>query len=353
MTNDKITISEAIKKLETWFENKDYEKVLLGTKEILAIDPQNTEAQELIEKSQRMIDEQKKEKTDTLDTIGTFPEVSKPPQDALSTFLTNDTPKTSEIPKMPETPIQEKTHTPTEIPKPWENPETLHEEDASEKKHVIPIIFYLMKKIIIILVSIGITGGLVYGGFFLYQNYINPEKKEATVKEKKEEVIVEKTIEAQNNEQRTLDLKKLEKALEDYFLDKNEYPLAKKIEAALVEGVYIDGIPIDPRSGEKDENGNVFGYIYAVYSNASGENQEYIISALFENTNKEKNLIWSPNNTSKHEDFRSLENINTKFLETYVLGQEIIEEPMEEEITEPQEGMPPFQTSDKKVRRVP
>ncbi|MBI2463986.1 hypothetical protein HYV57_03450 [Candidatus Peregrinibacteria bacterium] len=311
MADDKITISDAVKQLQEWFDKKEYEKVILGSKEVLNIDSNNEIARNLLKKSEEM----KKTKENDIQ----FPDFSNKDDSAEKI----DTSKMSED---LQTPPQEKELTfPTDS---TENIEMLKDKetwkDGLINNHggIGDVMGYLIRKIATIIVVFAILGGIGYGAFAGYQYY--QEKKASTEKNENTKNIEETTTKnddelSKKNEQRQKDLETLKTSLEKYYENTNEFPAVENVEKELIEGGYITSIPLDPMHGEKDRYNKPYGYIYAVYENEKGNNQEYIISAKFENPNQ-IDSPWSPNDTSKHEDFRDLTKSNVKILQTYPLS---------------------------------
>lgn len=113
------------------------------------------------------------------------------------------------------------------------------------------------------------------------------------------------------NQQRLADLTELENAVKEAYKRDHTYPVAATLEETLTNGGFIEKIPEDPRAGEKDVNGTIFHYMYAVYDNVKGDRQEYILSGIFEE-NTGENIVWTlGGNTTDHTDYRddSLPNV--------------------------------------------
>lgn len=308
MEPEKITIPAALNQVKQWFEIKDYDKVILGCQEILKVDPENQEATEFLKQSEEL--------------------------------------KKTENVKFPEFPL------PTMTSQEQNSQEReLEPEPQETTKHFLG---YLIRKIATIVIVFAILTGIGIGGYYGYQYYFKtqgptkepvPNQEQNTDvpvdntendEEEESESILDESIK-QNNEKRNQDLELLRKALESYYIETGQYPSIESVEEELIQDAYLEEIPLDPRHGEKDEKGINFGYTYAIYPNASGENQEYVIAANYENPEKEDN-IWSPNPTTLHPDFHNLDKENVKILEA---AENVLDEPSDE--TEP---------TKRKVRRI-
>lgn len=324
MEPEKITIPAALNQVKQWFEIKDYDKVILGCQEILKVDPENQEAREFLKQSEEL------KKTENIK----FPEFPLPTMTSQEQNSQEEKKEGSELEPEP----QETT------------------------KHFLG---YLIRKIATIVIIFAILTGIGVGGYYGYQYYIKPQRPikepgpmqntdvitEVEDTENEEEEEPENTLDEsikQNNEKRNQNLELLKKALESYYIDTGQYPSIESVEEELIQGSYLEEIPFDPRHGEKDEKGIDFGYTYAVYPNASGENQEYIIAANYENSEKEDN-IWSPNPTTLHPDFHDLDKENVKILEA---DKNVLDEPSDE--TEPSDENDVLipEPTKRKVRRI-
>lgn len=303
MADDKITISDAVKQLQEWFDEKEYEKVILGSKEVLNIDQKNEIAQTLLNRSEEM----KKNKENDIQ----FPNL--PNKNDSSEKIDASSSKISE--EIESLPLEKDLKFPIDTS---ENEGTSLYGFDNNHGNIKNVMGYLLRKIATIIVIFAILGGIGYGAFTGYQYYQNKKTSNETNKNTKntEENATENDELAQKNEQRQNDLEILKSSIEKYFTDKGEFPPAENVEKKLIENGYIASIPVDPLHGEKDRYDKPYGYIYAVYENEKGNNQEYIISAKFENPNQ-IDSPWSPNDTSKHEDFRDLTKNNVKMLEAY------------------------------------
>ena len=87
------------------------------------------------------------------------------------------------------------------------------------------------------------------------------------------------------NDRRTEDMETLVTILENYQQENGSFPSVSQVEDVLLSSGEIDEIPLDPKHGESDRDGQSFGYIYAVYDTEDDEeNGAYILSALFEDS---------------------------------------------------------------------
>lgn len=320
MEPEKITIPAALNQVKQWFEIKDYDKVILGCQEILKVDPENQEATEFLKQSEEL--------------------------------------KKTENVKFPEFPLPTMTSQEQNSQEEKKESNELEPEPQETTKHFFG---YLIRKIATIIIVFAILTGIGVGGYYGYQYYVKPQGSiknqdsnqeqntdvpvDNTENEEEPENILDENIQ-QNNEKRNQDLELLKRALEGYYIETGQYPSIESIEEELIQGAYLEEIPLDPRHGEKDEKGIDFGYTYAIYPNASGKNQEYVIAANYENPEKEDN-IWSPNPTTLHPDFHDLDKENIKILEA---DKNVLDDPSDE--TDPSdEGDLPEPTK-RKVRRI-
>jgi len=126
------------------------------------------------------------------------------------------------------------------------------------------------------------------------------------------------------NEIRTKDIKKISTALEEYYKEHFKYPSAQTAELELLIESYLLEIPVDPLSGSFDKNGEPFDYYYANYEDpiTKEANQIYILSANFENNDKEDN-VWSISSRtiSFYDDYRDLEKKNVTAFKGYILDE--------------------------------
>ena len=256
-----------------------------------------------------------------------------------------ETPAPDEAPKpeasKPETPEPGSADTPLyKIDSPTDSKPT---EDKStpgkpEKKGSHGIVL----NIVLFLVVAGLIGGGVYAYLYFFTGeeaqVTTPVREEVVEEEIEEEEVEEEEVEeeiteeeaeedateeetteeeASNNDQRFLDLTEIENLLLAYYEENHMYPEATQLETELGE------LPVDP------VNEGEFIYAYAVYDNYLGENQEYILSGLFEDENEDHTLWTTGANPELHPDYRdtTLENV------TYITGEEVAdeEEPAEEE----------------------
>ncbi len=136
----------------------------------------------------------------------------------------------------------------------------------------------------------------------IYKN-INIEKpiniinNSNTIEEKNNNVfnIYTNQISKTRDTTRIYDLKSLQSAIEQYYMDNGEYPTTIKNNKWIL--AYISKIPQDPLKNFLWINSCKFGYIYQVWNDKNWiKNQIYKLSACLENTTKAKFDWWTDKN---------------------------------------------------------
>ncbi|MFA6528752.1 MAG: hypothetical protein WCT46_04385 [Candidatus Gracilibacteria bacterium] len=267
-------ILAAIEQVKQWQKDGKTDNAMQGCKEILEIDPQNTEAKTILSSLEKPIQ----------------PTVSQP---IVPPTTTQQQPTPDYEITTPENPLYNvltKSNPVTKTP---------------EKKSSHGILLNLG----IVVGTLAILGGIAYGYLTFFGN-----KTDTTVVDLPEENIVIPTEDDNlvtdetntettttesdaRNEQRFADLTEIETAIKDYYTQNGKYP------DAIALATLIPTMPYDPMDGETDENGQVFAYSYAVYD-TDLENQEYILAGLLEDENGE-NTIWTTGaDPQDHTDYR-------------------------------------------------
>ncbi len=400
-------ISDAIAQIKQWETAGQTEDAIEGCKEILEVDPENTEAKEILSRLETA-------DTPTVEPATAEPETEQPTTEPVAE--NTDQPKAEPIAE--ETPVeptttpeaeQSSTDTfdlsaePTQEKTPAEEPETEITEEATDEKTTTeetptekpetetateeseteateeesteastetnetpedPPLYRIggdseeasetnetpmqaptqpekkkshgfLLNIVLFLVVAGIVGGGIYAYLYFFQG---EAPKEATTPSEieREEIDIEGEIgtpaeeqqeeadtEASRNDQRFTDLTLIETKLEDYYSENRVYPAANELENALGD------LPKDPLDeGE-------FMYSYAIYDNYLGENQEYILAGVFEDSVM-GNTVWTTGaSPSDHPDYRDPESENVVFITNQ--GET---EPAEETVTEESEDTP-------------
>lgn len=402
-------LEAALKQMQAWFVNGEFEKVKQGCQEVLNASPNNSIAQDLLKKAEEALgntgqaaapnDEPAppeasapitpaepapsfepapagSEEVQTAPAMG--PEASTPVDIPGMTPESTPEPMHEDInPTTPEETLQPEPEAPipeTIIPEPGA---TAHEESEHEEHHKLHSLLVNIA-ILIGLIVLGIAG--VYGYQAFFNNNSTPtdvtpviddrpheeelpvieedevseedattEDTEVSEDETSEEEPIEEepadTAEARDN-QRMNDLSSIENALILYYDEHKQYPNVDEINAALL--AFMDEIPAGPSDGEV--------YFYAVYDNNLGPQQVYILSAEFENGE-----IWATGgNTFDNPSYHDLANDNVTLLHESMTEEEYIEwlenkpeEVVVEEETEISEDETPEEEGESDRERVP
>lgn len=279
---ENISVNNALIYVKQWWNEGNHEKSIQGLREIIGFDPENVEAKNLLAEYTQIIESKKN--TDEY-FVNTF---------------------------------------------------EITEEENNNKLKSGGIFKKLTKVLILFLfLSIGYLAYSNYGdkienGFHKALNIFYNDNVSENSLASALDTTIDKTLnsekkdsERNRNEIRTEDLKKISNALTEYYNNNLGYPPALSVEKELLLGNYLIEMPIDPKSGEFDEKGEAFDYFYAVYKDpiSGEENQIYILSANFENDDKEDNVsLLSSRNGLKYTDYRDLSNENVAILKGYRLS---------------------------------
>lgn len=276
---DPDALQKALGMLRQWLENKEYDKVIRGSREILLRAPDNQEALDLLKKAEEMKHSQ----------------VSSPDMDPLKNLQIEEEKKPSEFPNM----------------NAWDNEEA--SEDELPKSTRRGVLF--LATVIPMLIVIGVGGAMLW----LYKDSQESDEKEAIeeITDKGQKDAESKASEAylEENEERIEMMNEMAEILEDYHEENGAYPGISQVESILMDQANWEEFPLDPKQDEVDRTGKAFGYVYAVYESPDGEeNAEYILSALFEDSDG-YGYAWSQGSSSRnYEDFRDLELQNVLLL---------------------------------------
>jgi len=282
-------ILAALEQIKKWQQEGNTTDAVQGCKEILEIDPTNTEAKNLLEILQ------KPTITTPTPTTTTTPQPEPAPKKEIENYEIT----TPENPLYNAITEPNKTTTKTETPK-------------KKTSHGI------LLNIGIVVGTLAVLTGLAYGYMMFFGNKVpetgtldlpkenmviptdDPIEEDSPTVETSEETTEEDAVTTEKesrNEQRFTDITTIETALKGYFETNGKYPDAMEL-ATLIQ------LPYDPLDGETDEAGQVFAYSYAVYDTSEGDNQEYILAALTEDESGE-NTIWTVGADPKdHDDYR-------------------------------------------------
>ncbi len=314
--SDQSTLENALKQIQAWFVNGEFEKVKRGCTEILQISPDNSIAQDLLQKAEEALGGTGESSAPTQTEEAPTPKRGINPS-AIPTAATEqvlpsgdslEIPAMAEMeaesepipepqpepvaePPMPEQVTAETAGTEEAIPMPAA--EEPHEEEHHRTHSLIVNI-----GILVALIVLGIVGVYAYqavkgGGEdnatpdpIIEEDIAEDEiieddgKGETDEEEIVEEIIEEEILEAdpdaeKRNNQRLTDLTSVENALIYYYDAHKQYPTTAEINTFLIDEGFIESIPVAPQVGEV--------YFYAVYDTDLGPAQTYILSGIFEN----------------------------------------------------------------------
>lgn len=306
-------LETALRQIQTWFVNGDFEKVKQGCREVLSIAPNNSIAQDLLQRA---------EQSETPAATPTSTEAA-PVANPMPVEIQAPAPEPIlEEPPMPEM-ISKLDLTPpsSELPTPAMPPhDELHDEHDLHRTHSLAINIAILVGIVVV----GILGIYGYNAFIKKGDETPPvqeENAEEQPVDEEETVIVppsdtpvipspDLTTWQGRNEQRSTDLSKLEQALILYFDEFKKYPNTEEISTVFV-------LPTPPNDGE--------AYIYAVYSNDIGADQVFVLSAEFEQENGEK-TVWSTGGSpNEYPDYRDVAALHVTSLHPTMTEIEYIE----------------------------
>lgn len=314
-------LENALKQIQAWFVDGEFEKVKRGCEEILKVAPNNSIAQDLLKKADEAMNKPPMEEVvDTAPAVEedapfpTAPTTPTPPP-PIPTGMPSILP--DPIPPMPESIAPRPIMTP---PAPME-----------EVHHGHSLLVNVGILIGLILLGIGAVYG--YSAFFgdkeEEKTPENIEQTEETVQEETEEVIEEEIVEETEliseedptidarNEKRLTDLTTVEKALIEYYDVHKNYPSPSEVNTVLVEEGLIQSIPIGPNPGEV--------YVYAVYGNPAGENQVYVLSAQFENQDGSTSAWTTGANLLDYPDYSDISQEEVTLLHPNMTEQEYLD----------------------------
>lgn len=238
-----ISIMEALNQVQSWLNAGEFDKVIQGCQEILRVEPENARAVSLLRQAQE------KRYAETMKA-----NPSMPSQDPLASL---------EVEK-PQ---------PVPVPEPEVEP-AFPEEEAEEAGLEHRKLFFAMLIPAVLVVLLG--GGLIW--------WMATKDREESISDNSssEDTTVDENAYLKDNDERLDALNRMITVLEAYKEDHGSYPSADEVASVIAESDLFEEIPVDPRQGEIDKAGKVFGYIYAVYDGLEGENTVYVLSALFE-----------------------------------------------------------------------
>lgn len=298
MDNNEITITQALNHLQSWLNAGEFDKVLQGAKEILELEPENQRALALM----RIAAE--RAESEAGGGIGSDLAPAPVSQTSPAEPVTPTTPPQQQVPPTI-SPI-------SSIPQSDPLIASLQVEDApSQLNRRIDAmnrekISHLLAMMIPALIVVVIGGSLIW--------FLSNRNNQNAISDIEDQEPTPSKEYLQQNEERVLNLVKIAEVLEKYKKENGVYPSVREVDDILKESGFWTGVPTDPRNGEKDNAGNVFGYIYAVYDSHEGPNTDYIISAIFED-GKGYAYPWSRGtSTNAHPDYRNLDASNVHMI---------------------------------------
>lgn len=265
--HEEISITQALNFVQSWINAKDYDKAIQGCQEILEIEPENKRALALMKQSEDLrLASHSNMPTPQAEPVIQEPEKSeiKLPKDILKDFH-----------QVKNEPLVESS---------INGEKTLHKKE----KRKLFLAMVLPALIVIILGS-----GLMWA-------FATKQRSDEINKAITEITTPADSTKKDRNAERKNTLTEIGKILEKYKKENGAYPSITQMENLILESDLFAVIPVDPKNNEKDADGLLFGYMYALYDD------EYILSALLEDTN-EKGSEWTYGAGAKnHSDFRDL-----------------------------------------------
>ena len=284
MSNNEISIAQALNHVQSWLNAGEYDKVIQGCQEILQIEPGNARALALMKLAEeRRMAEVKGEPMPEPQPEPTPIPQPEPPKDPLASLQVEDAPAHKSMHDF-------------ELPP----EEDYEDEDPFEKRKLF--LAMLIPAVLVVLIG----GGAIW--------WLAVRDREEEIDEIINDEPEEDLSYLEENDKRVQDIQKMVTVIEEYHAENGEYPSLTKIESVLAKSDEFTKIPSDPRQGEIDKAGQAFGYIYAVYDGIGGKNSVYILSALFEDDDG-FGTAWAQGAPIKnYPDFRDYEEDNVTFI---------------------------------------
>lgn len=284
----------ALRQIQAWFVNGDFEKVKQGCREVLTIAPNNSIAQDLLKRAEQS------------EAPAPQPPVSAPsPAPAPPAFVPTTPPSPAPEPILEEPPMPEMVSNIDLTPPSIEPLTPAPTQDNIHHPHSLAINIAILVGIVVV----GILGIYGYNAFIKGGDETPPAQEENAEEQLTDEEVLpaegsneipsgepiapspDLTTWQGRNEKRSKDLSELEQALILYFAEFKKYPNTDEI------GMLAE-LPTPPSDGE--------AYVYAVYSNDIGADQVFVLSAEFEQENGEK-TVWSTGGSpNEYPDYRDV-----------------------------------------------
>jgi hypothetical protein len=265
-TNGDISVTQALNQIQSWLNAGEFEKVIQGCHEILGIEPGNPRALSLLKQAQ-----ERRHQTEVTPVSEPEPAPVEEPEMPMADPLASLEVEEAPTPVTPNEPSFEK-------------------EGFTKREKRSLFMAMLIPAILVVLIG----GGIIW--------MVSNQNRDAVI----EDAIVREVDRdyLKENETRVTELTQMGIVLETYKIKNGVYPSQTQVNKVLEQSEQFDSVPKDPRQGQLDKSGKAYGYVYAVYDSAEGENTDYIVSGLFEDS-KGFAHPWSKGGSTKaHPNYR-------------------------------------------------
>ena len=288
MNSEEMSVAQALIKIQNWIDSGAYDNAIKASQEILEIEPGNQRALALMKTAQEKRLTDLKNQAPENPSMPTSTQTQPMPSPAPAPWPEPEESLEAPFENTPSTPTPEQNN----WPQAEESPNDLRDFTDQEKRHLWMAL--LIPAILVILIG----GGIIWALSRQSQN--NQTSGNPSIN------LTTDLSYLEENEVRVKALKVMQSDIENFKLENGMYPQPSQIEDLVGKQIQ------DPRHGEIDKSGQVFAYIYGVYNNLEGENQSYILSALFEDSKGFGNT-WHPGNENlvNFPNARDLEAENT------------------------------------------
>lgn len=308
--NDQL--ANALKQIQGWFVNGEFDKVKRGCEEVLTIAPTNSIAQDLKKRAEEAL---------APSAPAAQPSPTTPPPPPPPTPMPGANPLEVAMPPMPE---------PMPMPMP-----IITTEETKPRWHSLAINLGILLGIVVL----GIGGVFTYHALFkdtptpeVVETVPTPEAEPEETDGKpgtEEETPSTEPEAATRNTERSQELGNIESALIRYYNVNKKYPQSSEVENELLASGFLTEIPTPPTAKET--------YVYAVYDTQLGPQQVFVLSAEFEEEDGTVNF-WTLGGTMEaFPDYRDTSKPHVKVL---TADQEPATEPEPEPTPVEQGGTP-------------
>lgn len=289
--NPEISITQALNQIQSWLNAGEFDKVNQGCQEILNIEPGNQRALAMMRQAEE----------------ARFAE-AQPAPEPVPSF---EPPTLEDELNQPGAPVEEPTGRVEQAQDPLAKLEVEDTPNMQTEPDFGPMEAYGMpsKRTMFLAMLIPAVLVVIIGGSFIWwlggsdDNDANDD-----------EVTAEENVNyLAQNEERVDILVDIADVLDEYFEENGEYPEIKDVESVLADSD-LNEVPTDPRQGEFDKAGKVFGYTYAVYETGAGDNTAYIVSALFEDSRGFAYAWTRGASTKDYSDYRDTDESHVTFI---------------------------------------